>query len=258
MNKKTLLHMLLSASLLVGGFAALPMPTASAATAEVEQTVSMRTSPSTSASRIRYVREGETLTILSTPNSYWYRVKDSAGRIGYVSSASKYIDVNGSTSSSSSRTNTNTSTNTSGTAQQVIRAGKSYLGTPYEFGSSRFNTRTFDCSDFVRQAYKEGAGITLPSNSRNQADYVKEHGTTTTSWSKLKPGALMFFMGYKGSKASDYSGLVKSRQRITHNAIYLGNGKILHTWSKDSGGVRVDTIDNKHWEYRFIFGGSIL
>jgi cell wall-associated NlpC family hydrolase len=258
-NKKIILHMMLSASIALGSFTALQAPLASAATAEVERTVSMRTGASTEASRIRYAQEGEKLDILATPNSYWYKVKDRAGRIGYVSSSNKYIDVvGGSTSVSSSASSYRSSSSASGAPQKVINAGNRYLGTPYEFGSNRSSTKTFDCSDFVRQAFKEGAGITLPSNSRAQADYVREQGSTTTNWSQLKPGALMFFMGYKGSKASDYSGLTKSKQRITHVGLYLGNGKILHTYSKDSGGVRVDTIDNRHWEYRFIFGGSIL
>lgn len=142
--------------------------------------------------------------------------------------------------------------------QKIISAGMKYLGTPYEFGSSRFNTRTFDCSDFVRQAYLEGANIKLPSNSRTQAAYIKQNGRVTTDWRKLKPGDVMFFMSYKGLDASNYKGIDKSKQRITHNGIYLGNGKILQTYSKESGGVRIDTIDNKHWEYRFLFGGSVL
>ncbi|NHN33309.1 C40 family peptidase [Paenibacillus agricola] len=142
--------------------------------------------------------------------------------------------------------------------QKVISAGKAYLGTPYEFGSSRSNTRTFDCSDFVRQAYLEGAKIKLPADSRSQAEYIKKNGNVTTDWRKLKPGDVMFFMSYRGSDASDYRGIIKNKQRITHNGIYLGNGKILQTYSKESGGVRIDTIDNKQWEYRFLFGGSVL
>ena len=141
---------------------------------------------------------------------------------------------------------------------KVIAVGKEYLGTPYEYGSSRSNTKTFDCSDFVRQAFLEGAGITLPSSSRSQADYVKKVGKTTTDLSKLKPGDILFFMSYKGWKESDYKGINVSKQTITHDAIYLGNGKILHTYSKDSGGVRIDTIKDTHWEWRFIFGGSAL
>jgi cell wall-associated NlpC family hydrolase len=148
--------------------------------------------------------------------------------------------------------------NISSTRQNVIRSGLNYLGTPYLFGSSRSNTNTFDCSDFVRQAYKEGANLILPSNSRTQGAYIKDKGSVTTDWRKLKPGDIMFFMSYKGSDKSDYNGVNKSKQRITHNGIYLGNGKILHTYSTKSGGVRIDSIDNKHWEYRFLFGGSVL
>ena len=64
---------------------------------------------------------------------------------GYVSALSKYINAATTASSSSS----------SETAMKVIAAGKKYMGTPYKFGSDRSTTTTFDCSDFVRQAYKE-------------------------------------------------------------------------------------------------------
>jgi len=146
----------------------------------------------------------------------------------------------------------------SGARQNVIQKGMKYLGTPYEFGSNRSTTRTFDCSDFVRQAYKEGAGITLPQDSRSQGSYIKNNGHYSTNWKNLKPGDIMFFMSYRGDKASSYSGVNKKTVQITHNGIYLGNGKILHTYSKASGGVRIDTIAGKHWEKRFLFGGSVL
>lgn len=68
----------------------------------------------------------------------------------------------------------------------------------------------------------------------------------------------MFFMSYKGSRASSYARINKFNQRITHVGIYLGNGKMLHTFSKASGGVRIDSISGKHWEHRFIFGGSAI
>jgi cell wall-associated NlpC family hydrolase len=148
--------------------------------------------------------------------------------------------------------------NISKTRLNIIKDGMKYLGTPYQFGSNRSNTKTFDCSDFVRQAFMEGAGIRLPSNSRTQAAYVKDIGKTTKDWRQLKPGDLMFFMSYKGSNKADYRGINKSKQRITHDGIYLGDGKILHTYSKKSGGVRIDKIEGTHWEHRFIFGGSAL
>lgn len=143
-------------------------------------------------------------------------------------------------------------------AQQIIEAGKKYLGTPYEFGSSRSNTRTFDCSDFVRQAFEEGAGIKLPTNSRSQAEFVKKSGKVTRNWKELKPGDLMFFMSYKGSRRANYAYLNPAKQRITHVGIYLGDGKMLHTYSNSSGGVRIDKIEGKHWEYRLVFAGSTI
>ena len=74
----------------------------------------------------------------------------------------------------------------------------------------------------------------------------------------MKKGDLMFFMSYKGSKKSDYSKINKSKQKITHVGVYLGDGKIMHTYSKASGGVRIDSFKGKSWEYRFVFGGSAI
>lgn len=142
------------------------------------------------------------------------------------------------------------------TGQRVINAGLKYLGTPYEYGSSRYNTRTFDCSDFTRQAFKVGARITIPSDSRSQAAHVKRIGDTHTNWRYLSKGDLMFFMSYKGTKKSSYSRLNKSKQRITHVGIYMGNGKVLHTYGQ--GGVKISKIAGTHWENRYIFGGRAV
>ena len=147
---------------------------------------------------------------------------------------------------------------TNADAEDVIQTGLKYLGTPYEFGSDRSNPSTFDCSDFVKHIFKEALNVELPSDSRKQGAYVREHGEVATDWTALKRGDLMFFMSYRGSKASAYAGVNKSTARITHVGIYLGDGKVLHTYSKESGGVRVDSIVGKHWEYRFLYGGSAL
>ncbi|MNE34540.1 hypothetical protein D3C80_1282670 [compost metagenome] len=60
-------------------------------------------------------------------------------------------------------------------------------------------------------------------------------------------------MSYKGSSASAYAGVNKNTEKITHVALYLGNGQLLHTYSNKSGGVRIDTLSNS-WEHRFLFG----
>jgi len=212
--------------------------------------VSFRKGPGTSYDRIRYLSKGETVDILGMYNEYWYRVRDKNGTVGYVSSGAQYISAN-------YKPPVFAPEEAALLAQRVIEAGLRYLGTPYEYGSDRNTTTTFDCSDFVRTAFLEGAGIFLPSNSRTQADYVRQIGRVSTDLTKLKPGDILFFMSYKGPNASDYAGVNKSAETVSHNAIYLGDGKILHTYSKESGGVRIDKMEGQ-WLYRFLFGGSAM
>jgi len=217
--------------------------------AVIVATVSFRTGPSTSASRIRYMKPGEQLTVVKRYNDYWYYVQDANGVYGYVSTSAKYISTN--------YVEPWMNLDRAVAAELAIAAGMKYLGTPYEFGSNRNDTSTFDCSDFVRQAWLEGVGLRLPGDSRSQGAYVKAIGKTTDDWRSLQRGDLMFFMSYLGSKASDYAGIDKANARITHVGIYLGDGKILHTYSEKSGGVRIDPIAGTHWEYRFLFGGFV-
>ncbi|WP_024632467.1 MULTISPECIES: C40 family peptidase [unclassified Paenibacillus] len=251
-----------TATMLMGSLTAgaLTTPASAAAVAnskvKVIWGVNLRTSPSSSASIVRLMPKGETVTVTQNSGSGWYKVKDSGNRTGYISSSSKYTQaVKGSTSGSGT---SGTSVTGSASVEKVIAAGMKYKGTPYEFGASRTSTATFDCSSFVRQAFIDALGIKLPSDSRKQGAYVKANGTVQTNWKNLKRGDLMYFMSYKGTSASSYSSVNKSTATITHTGIYLGDGKILHTYSNAGGGVTISDISGKHWEYRFLFGGSAL
>ncbi|BFH70816.1 MAG: SH3 domain-containing C40 family peptidase [Paenibacillus dendritiformis] len=283
MKKQLLLGLLMvtmAGQVFAGGSHAAAAPQAAAATAQaaasiqkgdIIASVNLRTSPSTSASVIRLMKKGETVAILDKHNSYWYKVQDDKGNTGYISTSSKYIKAGASsagnppadkpsvsTPGASEDSQTASASSRAAKIEKVIQVGNKYLGTPYEFGSNRNSTKTFDCSAFVRQAYKEALGIVLPTDSRKQGSWIKSNSTPKTSISQLKRGDLMFFMSYKGSKASAYKNVNKSTERITHVGIYLGDGKILHTYSKKSGGVRVDNVLNTAWEHRFLFGGSVL
>ncbi|MBB3108584.1 cell wall-associated NlpC family hydrolase [Paenibacillus phyllosphaerae] len=228
-----------------------PVVTAPAdANAVINASVSFRTAASTSASRIRYLKSGEQVTVIGQPSKSWYQVRDGSGVVGYVSSDAQYITT--------SYSSAPVITNPSAAIESVIAAGMKYWGTPYEYSSDRNTTTTFDCSDFVRTAFRDALGLILPSDSRDQGTYVKSKGAVTTDYTQLKRGDLMFFMSYKGSKASSYSGVNKSTATITHVGIYLGNGQILHTYSTESGGVKISDIAGTHWEYRFLYGGSAL
>lgn len=216
--------------------------------ASVVSSVAFRTGPSTDAARIRYLQKDEKLLILDKTNDYWYNVQDKDGKIGFVSASEKYI--------SSRFIEPYKLLTPEVAAKRVIEAGQRYLGVPYEFGSSRYDTATFDCSDFVRQAFLDGIDQMLPGDSRSQGAYVKAVGKTSTNWRQLKKGDLMFFMSYKGSSAADYSSVNKATETITHVGIYLGDGRVLHTYSVESGGVRIDNLASTPWELRFLYGGS--
>ena len=112
-------------------------------------------------------------------------------------------------------------------ADQIIKTGEKYMGTPYKYGASSNQTNYFDCSSFVQRVFKEN-GINLPRSSRQQAKV----GTHVPK-SQLQKGDLVFFT------TSRYP------DRISHVGIYAGNNKILHTWGP--GGVRYDDMNGMKW-----------
>ncbi|XEC95491.1 SH3 domain-containing protein [Paenibacillus tarimensis] len=238
---------------------AAPAPAGGAGVGNVVASVSFRDKPGTSSAVMRYLKQGEQVVILETVNAYWFKIQDKYGKTGYVSSSGKYISAK--LAPAAAAPAPSGSQGTEGQAQRdkaeaVIAAGMKYLGTPYEYGSDRNSTATFDCSDFTRRVFIDGLNITLPADSRKQAAYVKEKGAVRTGIGSLKRGDLVFFTDYKGSSASNYSGIDKSTARISHVAVYLGDGQLLHTYSNTSGGVRTSKMGGNHWEYRFLFGGS--
>jgi peptidoglycan DL-endopeptidase LytE len=105
-----------------------------------------------------------------------------------------------------------------GFMDKIIETGKDYLGVPYLFGASSNTTSVFDCSSFVQHVFKEN-GVTLRRDSRQQS-------TQGVSVDTPQKGDLLFFTTNK-----------ETPDRITHVAIYMGNGEILHCIPK--GGVQI-------------------
>jgi len=234
---------------------------AKAQTGKIQASVRLRDKPSLSSHVLGYLKPGEQVAILDQSTPYYYKVKTSSGKVGYTSASGKYIKVAaGSTGSSKPEEGTSApkpSQNATAAIEKVIQTGMKYLGTPYEFGSNRNTTTTFDCSDFIRQIFKEGAGLVLPTDSRKQGTWIKENSSPVYDVNGLKRGDILFFMSYRGSSSAAYQGIDKSNQRITHVAMYLGDGKLLHTYSQKAGGVVVTDFTNS-WKNRFLYGGSVL
>lgn len=130
------------------------------------------------------------------------------------------------------------STSASSKASKIIATGKKYLGVPYVFGAKAGRTDAFDCSSFVQYVYKKN-GISLPRTSRQQAKVG-----VRVSKSNLKPGDLVF-------SDTNRDGV------INHVSIYIGNGKLLHTYRKGIG-VTISTFKGSVWDRTFVTARRVI
>ena len=104
-------------------------------------------------------------------------------------------------------------------AHHLIQTGLQQLGKPYVFNASPFQTDSFDCSSFIQYIFRANGRI-LPRNSRQQFLIGKP-----IPFQKIKKGDLLFFT----TKSRKHK---RGIARIGHVALYLGNGKMLHTYPK--------------------------
>lgn len=155
----------------------------------------------------------------------------SKSLLGITLSVSLFASVNliaapQSAHAASAASITAASTAMSGKANSVISTGKKYLGVRYKFGAQKGNTSSFDCSSFTQYVYGKN-GINLPRSSKQQSQ-----AGTFVPRNQLQPGDLVFF----------YS-------PIHHVGIYLGNGKVLHTYGKP--GVTISDMNSGWWSRNY-------
>ncbi|WP_410511589.1 NlpC/P60 family protein [Paenibacillus sp. BR2-3] len=114
---------------------------------------------------------------------------------------------------------------------QLISYAKRFLGVPYEFGAGPYEeSKTFDCSSFTRHVFKK-YGVNLPRLAKDQDNQGRR-----VSRSELAPGDLIFFT---------VPGRFRSDAIPGHVGIYMGNGKIIHTWGDP--GVQISNLDTGYW-----------
>ena len=109
----------------------------------------------------------------------------------------------------------------SGAARRVVPTAEQYIGVPYRYGGSSPRTG-FDCSGFVQYVYGT-QGVDLPRTSRQMAGSGIAVEPSTRS---MAVGDLMLF---------------QQGGRISHVAIYAGNGRFIHS-SSSGHGVRYDDL----------------
>ncbi|MBB3111851.1 cell wall-associated NlpC family hydrolase [Paenibacillus phyllosphaerae] len=144
-------------------------------------------------------------------------------------------------------------------AENAIATAQQFMGTPYLYGSDRDDPSSFDCSDFTRWAYLSGIGMDLPLDSRSQARYVQAYSNRSYyNLNNARRGDLLFFTSFNGVNPDQYQGVSKTVDSVSHCGIYLGNGKMIHTASPRTGGVRIDNVFGNHLQWRFFMGGTVL
>ena len=107
----------------------------------------------------------------------------------------------------------------------IFQAAKRMMGSPYLWGGT--SSKGMDCSGYTKQIFFEN-GILLPRDASQQVR-VGEEIKTDTTLVNLLPGDLLFF----GRKAT-----AEKKERIWHVAIYLGDGKIIHS----AGNVKIQSL----------------
>ncbi|MFD1178057.1 NlpC/P60 family protein [Paenibacillus puldeungensis] len=115
---------------------------------------------------------------------------------------------------------------------EMVAYAKRYLKVPYEFGAAPYEqSKRFDCSSFTRHVFKK-FGQNLPRLARDQAKVG-----IPVERKNLQVGDLIFFT---------VPGRFKSDGIAGHVGIYIGGGKIIHTWG--APGVQISSIDTGYWK----------
>lgn len=118
----------------------------------------------------------------------------------------------------------------------VVETASAAMGTPYQWGGTGANGGGFDCSGLIQYAYRQH-GIQLPRTSRDQA---RVGVAVNKQLNALAPGDILTFSNSGG--------------HVTHVALYVGDGKIIHS---ANGGVQMSLLSpndsyGKWWWKRWV------
>ena len=115
----------------------------------------------------------------------------------------------------------------------IAEYAKKFVGYPYAWGGDKDLTKGVDCSGFTMLVFKY-FGLNIPRTSQAQAIGTSVWGNSFAeakfiSEKELLPGDLIFY--YKD---------------ISHVAIYIGDGKIVHASNSapyPKGGIKISSYD---------------
>jgi gamma-D-glutamyl-L-lysine dipeptidyl-peptidase len=113
------------------------------------------------------------------------------------------------------------------TIEESIELAKRFLGLPYLWGGrSSFG---YDCSGFTQMLVRS-RGIIMPRDADLQAAWS---GMQVIDREDLRAGDLLFF----GS----------GPDKITHTAMYIGNGEFIHATTHNNPVIQISRLDDQPW-----------
>ena len=172
-------------------------------------TLNVREEPNTVCSILALMPQGEELNVLEDLSG-WVKV-DLDNTNGFISK--DYVDISVQLPKAMTMTEVRYGNGVSDVRVDLISYATQFVGNPYVWGGTSL-TNGADCSGFTLSIFAK-YGVYLPHSSKAQANCG-----TRISASEAKPGDLFFY----GSGSS-----------ISHVAIYIGNGQIVHASSKKTG-----------------------
>jgi cell wall-associated NlpC family hydrolase len=123
-------------------------------------------------------------------------------------------------------------------SNKLVEIGKEYIGAPYRMGGLVKNVEpvAFDCSLFTQHVYA-ALGVELPRTSKAQSNAGEK-----VDRGSISQGDLLFFR--------------TNGKSISHVAIYVGNGKMIHASSNH--GVTITDMNSSYWKKRFVTARRVL
>lgn len=119
---------------------------------------------------------------------------------------------------------------------RLIDGAYRWIGTPYRYGGTERSGA--DCSGFLQRLFADIAAVSLPRNTRKQAEYCR-----LVPRRMLQPGDLVFFDGSRVGSG------------IGHVGLYIGDDRMIHASS--SRGVTVSDIGQRYYRERYRRAGRV-
>lgn len=173
------------------------------------QTLRVREEPNTESEILALMPEGEEVEVLENQGDWLKVLVDSEE--GYVSA--DYVSVSDELIKAMTMTEVKYGQGVSDVKVDLVSYACQFVGNPYVWGGTSL-THGADCSGFTMSIFAK-YGIYLPHSSAAQANCGSR-----ISAGEAQPGDLFFY---------------GSGSRISHVAIYIGNGQIVHASSARTG-----------------------